>query len=196
MGTAALWALSLVGLCILPAGVAVAAKGSALMIAPGLWRIVSDIHGPMQQHATLTQEACWNARTGSAQAFIPNVGKTKFTETENTVTNSANHTTVLIHSLQTIPNGTVTQDIKMIFSDGRSMLHRATMTGSGDLKFSATPVLDEHFTQRGRWIAADCPIVLPQATMQTVQQPEMPALQKLQALAQQLKAEDPNPSRK
>ncbi len=190
-----LWMPSIAGLAItLSFSPASASPDSQPMIAPGLWRIVSTIQGPWQQQSKLTQYECWNAQTGSLQAFLPNIGRSRNLETENTVINSPHHTTVHLHSFQNLPNGTATQNVTMIFSDNRSVLHRATMTGSGRLKFSASPELGDHFTQHGHWISATCPIKLPKANLQELQKPVIPALQKLDALAKQLQAEDPDPT--
>ncbi|XTI71579.1 hypothetical protein ACQAYK_07690 [Acidithiobacillus sp. AC3] len=147
----------------------------------------------MNERSTLTQEECWKAHDGKYSDFIPL--KQRITETNNSVVNSGNHTTVHIHSFQRIPQGAVTQDIEMVFSDDRSALHRATMTGSGSLIFSATPMLDEHFTQRGRWISADCSQLVPEPSKLQITRPaEVPALQRLQALSRQLQREFPHPN--
>jgi hypothetical protein len=190
-----LWVLSFLGLTItLSLSPAAASPDTQPMIASGLWRIVSIIQGPWQQQSKMTQYECWNAQTGSLQAFLPSIGNSGNLETDNAVINSPHRTTVHLHSFQNLPNGTATQNITMIFSDNRSVLHRAIMSGSGRLTFSASPKLGDHFTQQGRWISATCPVKLPEANLQQLQKPFIPALQKLDALAKQLQAGDPDPT--
>lgn len=160
------------------------------MIAPGLWRDVSHVYGPMGAESRITQEQCWEARAGEIQAFIPNIGDHNSTNVETQVRNHGNHSTVQLHSVQILPNGTSTQRIRLVFSDDRSVLHRATMQGAGSLQFSATPQLNEHYRQRGRWLSPTCPPRLAKTQTQILQKPGVPAgLQQLQALSQRLQAQ-------
>ncbi len=161
-----------------------AADSSLPFVAPGLWRIVSDVQGPMNQHSRMTQEQCLNFQGGSDQETgLP--GMAGGTGVTTQVINSANRSTVHLSSVVDMPNGTMTQDITQVFTVTNSVLHRATMTGQGSLKFTSSPMLDETFTQQGTWLSTACPTVLPAAKTETLQNGTLPALDALKKLSRQ-----------
>ena len=178
---------------ILLAQSATAAPSQQPFVAPGLWQIVSDVHGPMGQHTQLTQEQCWNAQGESNQGLVPLRGA-RVAGVTSDVSNTAHRSTVKVHSTLQMPGGGVTvQDATMVFTDAYNVLRRATMTGHGSMK-STSAVLDETFTQRGHWLSAVCPATLPPAQTRTLAAANIPALTALQNLAGQMKALDPHPN--
>lgn len=170
---------------ILMASFAPMAIGSSLpFVAPGLWRIVSDVHGPMQQHSRMTKEECLNLHDGSDhETGLPDTAGGSGVTTQ--VINSTNRSTVHLSSIVNMPNGTMTQNIVQVFTVTNRVLHRATMTGHGSLKFTSSPIMDETFTQQGTWLSPSCPAVLPATKTETLQDGTMPALDALKKLSQQ-----------
>ncbi|MBN8745707.1 MAG: hypothetical protein J0I24_15645 [Thiomonas arsenitoxydans] len=169
------------------------ATPSALpFVAPGLWQIVSDVHGPMQQHQQITQEQCWNVQGESSQAFRTLSGG-GLGNTQSTVTNTAHQSTVHLHSVLPTPQGTAVQDITLVFKRDSSGIDKATMTGHGGMT-GPDPMLNDSFTQQGHWLAATCPAELPAAQTRTLQRVNIPAITALQKLATQLQALDPHPN--
>ncbi|MHB0990432.1 MAG: hypothetical protein ACYC0M_04045 [Burkholderiales bacterium] len=170
---------------ILMASFAPLAIGSSLpFVAPGLWRIVSDVHGPMQQHSRMTKEECLNLHDGSDhETGLPGAAGGSGVTTQ--VINSTNRSTVHLSSIVNMPNGTMTQDVVQVFTVTNPVLHRATMTGHGSLKFTSSPIMDETFTQQGMWLSPSCPAVLPATKTETLQGSTMPALDALKSLSQQ-----------
>jgi hypothetical protein len=162
-------------------------------VAPGLWRIVSDVHGPMNQHALISSEACWDARSGFVaypHNYQIDTDKGAPINGTQSVRNTGNTSTVHLHDTVASPQGAITQDIVQVYSTTRSVQHRATMTGHGSLTVAGAPILDESFTQHGRWLATVCPGILPAAHTQMLAPARIPALDALQKLAQKLQAED------
>ena len=161
-------------------------------VAPGLWEIVSDVQGPMQQRSQITQQACWNAQGESGEAF-PALSEGRIGQLQQSVTNTAHRSTVHLHGILPMPQaGPLVQDITMVFTRSDSALHRASMTGHGSM--SGMPVLDETFTQHGHWLAASCPAAMPPAQTRTLQAASLPGIAALQRLASQLQAQDPHPN--
>lgn len=171
---------------------AVAAPSSLPFVAPGLWKVVSDVQGPMQQHQQITQEECWNAQGESGEALGALSGG-GVGNAQSTVTNTPHRSTVHLHSILPTPQGTLVQDVTLVFTLNNSARHRATMTGHGGMT-GPNPMLNESFTQHGHWLAAACPASLPAAQTRTLQTATLPAITALQKLAAQLHAEDPHPN--
>ena len=157
---------------------AVARPTSKPFVAPGLWQVVSDVQGPMNQRSRVTQEECWDAQSesGNWSRVLPGSSHPGQFNVSHTTVNTSNRSTVHLHDTVQLPDGVMTQEITMVFSRTSSALHRATMTGKGTMTFSSAPTLKETFTQHGHWIAASCPSTLPPATTRTVRQPNLPAL--------------------
>lgn len=177
--------LLLLTLCV-PA-IAQAAVDAKPFVAPGLWLIVSDVHGPMGEHSTLTQQECWNAQGSSGQALLPLQGGRQGAVTHQVV-NTGHQSTVHLHTEMQLPKGTMTQDITLVFTRG-SVIRQATMTGHGGMTDTASPILDETFSQTGHWISATCPQTLPPPTRVVLQKANIPGLTALQNLARQMQAQ-------
>lgn len=175
--------------------VALAGASAKPFVAPGLWEIVSEVHGPMQQQSRLTQQQCWNAQGESGQQLGMPVtpAQGRLTAITHSVVNTDQHSTIHLRSAAQFPQGAMTQDITMVFT-AHGTLHPATMTGHGSMTFTSNPALDETFTQHGHWVAAVCPSVLSPAKTVELQSASMPALAALQNLARKLQAQDPHPN--
>ncbi|MEY2343248.1 hypothetical protein AB4090_14235 [Acidithiobacillus sp. IBUN Pt1247-S3] len=143
---------------------AVASPPTKPFVAPGLWEIVTDVTGPMQQHSRRTQQECWNAegQSGQSVGMLPGAGAGPVTSS-HVVDNSDQRSTVRVHTAMQLPQGQMTQNITMVFTRGPGDLRHATMTGSGSMTWSNAPMLNETFTQHGHWIAAVCSATLPPA---------------------------------
>lgn len=161
-------------------------------VAPGLWQIVSDVQGPMQQRSQITQQACWNAQGESGEAF-PALSGGRVGQLRQTVSNPAHRSTVHLHGVVPMPQaGRLVQDITMVFTRSDSARRQASMTGHGSM--TGMPVLDETFTQHGHWLAASCPAAMPPAQTRTLQAASLPGIAALQRLASQLQAQHPHGS--
>lgn len=161
-------------------------------VAPGLWEIISDVHGPMQAHQVMTQEECWNSRGESTQATSRLSGGGMATTT-NTVINTDLQSTVHLHSTLPTPQGVVVQNVTMVFRIQIGGIHKATMTGHGAMS-GPSPMVNNSFTQHGYWLAASCPDHLPETQTRILQNAQMPGMTALQKLANQLRAQDPHPN--
>ncbi|WP_407275680.1 hypothetical protein [Halothiobacillus sp. DCM-1] len=165
------------------------ARGESF-VAPGLWRVVSDVHGPMGRHTQITQMECWNADGSSGQALLPLPGS-RSGEVTHQVVNTGKQSIVRLSTQMSLLQGAMTQQVTLVFALDNSVLHRATMTGHGRMTDSVSPILNETFTQTGVWIASVCPQTLPSPTQQVLQLQNIPALNALQNLARQMQAKAP-----
>lgn len=162
-----------------------AASAPARFVAHGLWRVISELQGPMQQHSRITQEQCWNEQGESGQTMgYP--GSRSGIVVSHQIVNTGNRSTVHLHCIANTPHGPITQNITMVFTVTNSVTHQATMVGKGSLKFASSSILGETFRQSGHWLSGSCPAVLPPAKTETMQGPDMQALDALQKLARPL----------
>lgn len=173
---------------------AMAGPSTTPFVAPGLWEIITDVHGPMQQHSQVTQEQCWNAQGETGQDALPASASGAQINGLHTVENTDDRSTVHLQTISNMPQGQMRQDTIMVFSRGSGSLHHATMTGRGSMTWSKSPMLDETYTQHGRWLAAVCPSTLPPAKKTVLRRRTVPALTALQDLAARMHAMDPHPN--
>lgn len=163
-------------------------------VAPGLWRIITEVHGPLDAHEVITQDECWSTQGESTEARAQLSGGGIGTTT-NTVTNTDIQSIVHLHSILPTPQGVVEQNVTMVFKRQVNGIRQATMTGHGAMS-GPSPMDNDSFIQQGHWIAASCPNPLPKPETKILQNTHMPGMSALQKLAKQLQAEDPHPNEK
>ncbi len=180
-------------IALLAAGpAAFAAAAGRAFVAPGLWEVIADVHGPMQQQGRLVQQQCWNADGESGQALATLGGPPGNTVVvTHSVVNTGRQSTVHLHTTAQLPQGPMTQDITLVFRTAGSSLRGATMSGHGGMAFSGSPTLHETFTEHGHWLGATCPAQLPPAKSTVLQSSTLPGLAALQKLTRQLQARYP-----
>ena len=154
---------------------AVAAPVSTAFVAPGLWRIVADIQGPMGQRQRMTQDQCWDEHGGSGQA-TGFAGASGVATSSYQVDNAKNRSTIHIHCVINTSADRITQNIDMVFAIDPANPHRAIMTGHGSMTYSGTPILNETYSQTGYRLSATCPATLPPAKTENLQNPVIPGM--------------------
>ncbi len=169
--------------CLATANGAYAVTDHHRFVAPGLWLVTADIVGSMGQRSRLTQEQCWTVQGDSGQSLIPLPRSGQVATQTSTVHTGVHSTTVHLLAQVPMPEGTMTQDITLVFARG------GTMKGHGRMTAPATPILDETFTEHGHRLATNCPATLPPAKLVTLSSGQIPAITALQHLARQLKAQ-------
>lgn len=182
------------GLLLLLLNTGRAGAADNTFVAPGLWRIITEVHGPLEAHEVITQNECWSTQGESTEAMAQ-LSRGGIGTTTNTVTNTDLQSIVHLHSILPTPQGVVMQNETMIFTRQIGGIPQATMKGHGAMS-GPSPMDNDSFVQHGHWLAASCPNHLPKTQTKILQNTQMPGMPALQKLANQLQAEDPHPNGK